>query len=131
MRTLLFVFALCSFSFTTQAANTHDFEAPVAAFADQSEPLSIFIHITAAKVGANGVRSARIGNITLAEGKRGGKGKVRAKLKRVGNRLQFEIQWQKKKFDRLVMPEGFILNDRIATLLGSSGQVVMSGGSTM
>jgi hypothetical protein len=93
--------------------------------------VNVFVHISALKLGAKGLKSARISKIVLDTGQEGGKNRFRAVLRREGNRLQFEIQMSKKRFDRLVMPEGFTLNDRISKLLGANKGVVMSGGSTM
>lgn len=94
-------------------------------------PVNVFVHITALKAGANGLKTAKISKIVLDAGQAGGRNKFRAVLKRKGNRLQFEIQLSQKRFDRLVMPQGFILSDRISRLLGANKGVVMSGGSTM
>lgn len=132
MKKLLFVlglFALCTPIVTANdsspGAPTEVSPIPVPA------PVNVFVHISALKVGANGLKIARISKIVLDTGQEGGKNKFRAVLNRKGNRLQFEIQLSKKRFDRLVMPEGFTLSDRISRLLGANQGVVMSGGSTM
>ncbi len=132
MKKLLFIlaiFALCgpvvSASNVPICTSLAILEAPTPA------PVNIFVHISAIKIGANGQKTARISKIVLDTGQRGGKNKYRAVMKRAGNRLQFEIQMSNKRFDRLVMPKGYILSDRISRLLGANKGVVMSGGSTM
>ena len=132
MEKFFVVFAFIAFTFCTVNANTLLTEdtTPIEVKINQ-EPVNIFVHISAIKIGKDGLKTAKIANITLAKGQQPGKNKFKAKLSREGNQLQFEIQMQKKKFDQLIMPKGFILNDRIAKLIGTSEQVVMSGGSTM
>ena len=131
MNKLFFVFALISFVFfSAQASMLLPKNNNSKVFEIDGDPVNVFVHISAVKEGKNGKKTAKILKITLAKGQ-AGKNMVPAKLRREGNLLQFEIQMQKQSFDRLVMPKGFVINDRISKLLGSSKGVVMSGGSTM
>jgi len=124
--------ALVTITFFSVNASTLVQEETTPALVEvNQEPVSVFVHISAIKIGKNGLKMAKIAKITLAKGQEPAKNKFKAKLRKVDNRLQFEIQMQKKQFDQLTMPKGFILNDRIAKLLGTAEQVVMSGGSTM
>jgi hypothetical protein len=132
MKKLLFVLGLFALYPLMVSANDSSPGAPTEVSAyPVPAPVNVFVHISALKVGANGLKTARISKIVLDAGQEGGKNKFRAVLHRKGNRLQFEIQLSKKRFDRLVMPEGFILSDRISRLLGANNGVVMSGGTTM
>lgn len=133
MNKLFFILMLMAFSFVTMNAKTPYLSEDVQSMVkNKQETVHVFVHITALKANKDGRKMAKITNVTLAKkGQKPGKNMVRAKLRRKGNRLQFEIQMAKIKADGFLMPRGFILNDRISKLLGSSQKVVMSGGSTM
>ncbi|MCI4671844.1 MAG: hypothetical protein MRZ79_27120 [Bacteroidia bacterium] len=132
MNKLFLILSLLSFTFfTAKAEDVLPTDATVECSYDNQEAVNVFVHITAIKESKDGKRSAKISKITMANGQKAGKNILPAKLRRKGNRLQFEIQMSKKSLDRVIMPKGFILSDRISKLLGSSQKVVMSGGSTM
>ncbi|MEL6673077.1 MAG: hypothetical protein AAFR61_12825 [Bacteroidota bacterium] len=131
MGKFMIILALISFSFfQVQAEGVTDQNEAVTEVSIDQEPVNVIVHFSPAKVGKNGRKAAKITKIVMGRGQQVGNNAFRAKLRRKDNLLHFEIQMKSSKFDRLIMPEGFIINDRISKLLGSQ-QVVMSGGSTM
>ncbi|MTB52427.1 hypothetical protein [Lewinella sp. W8] len=131
MKQLLFALALIAVCSAFVSVNDSSLASSAEIAVDPAPAsVNVFVHISAVKVGARGLKTARITKIVLAKDGVEGKNTFRASLKRVDGLLQFEIQ-MKQKVDRLVMPEGFVLSDRISRLLGVPKGVVMSGGSTM
>lgn len=133
MKKLFIFLALLTFAFCLAAPlpGVADKHIPTDLFVD-GEVVNVFVHISALEEGKNGLKVAKITRITLAQkGQKPEKNVLRARLRRNKNLLQFEIQMLNSGIDRFLMPKGFVINDRISKLLGSSKQVVMSGGSTM
>ncbi|MEO0895345.1 MAG: hypothetical protein AAFY71_02920 [Bacteroidota bacterium] len=132
MNKLLIVFAFLSFAFfSANAHTTLENNGPSYGEQDQMEVVNVFVHISAVKKGKDGKRVAKITKVTMGKGKAAGNNGFKAKLRQKGNRIMFETIVMPKNVDRLIMPKGFILNDRISKALGSANKIVMSGGSTM
>ena len=132
MNKLFFIVTLLAFTFCTAAPLPYSFDQEVLSHLEENgQTVNVFVHISAVKTTKDGKRVAKISKVTMAKSQKPAKNVIQAKLRRVNNLLQLEIQMLKGTPDRFIMPKCFVINDRISKLLGASGQVVMSGGSTM